>query len=212
MPSDKTHAASTHAADKAHPDGIVAKDVDTRRAEIVMASRELFEEKGLSATSVTDITSRVGVTRSLFYHYFPNKDAVVSAVLDMYTDEFVEALNYWNANRCAGDIEQALSSLVHLVRTALFEKNDFRRALASKENAALYIELVGRVADHAASYIIDTTVRDYAALHEVRIQHLHETLYVLIVGVISYLRRHPDVDDSVVADVIAQTLHMYRPE
>ena len=41
------------------------------RADIVAAARELYEEQGLSKTSVQDITNRMGVARSLFYHYFP---------------------------------------------------------------------------------------------------------------------------------------------
>ena len=55
-----------------------------RRADIVAAARELYEEQGLSKTSVQDITNRMGVARSLFYHYFPDKEAVTSAVLDDY--------------------------------------------------------------------------------------------------------------------------------
>ena len=47
-----------------------------RRADIVAAARELYEEQGLSKTSVQDITNRMGVARSLFYHYFPDKEAV----------------------------------------------------------------------------------------------------------------------------------------
>ena len=42
----------------------------TRRDAIVEAARQLYEEQGLSRTSVQSITDRVGVTRSLFYHYF----------------------------------------------------------------------------------------------------------------------------------------------
>ncbi|MEG0218077.1 MAG: helix-turn-helix domain-containing protein, partial [Raoultibacter sp.] len=40
-----------------------------RRDDFVCAARELFEEKGLSKTTVKDITEHIGVTRSLFYHY-----------------------------------------------------------------------------------------------------------------------------------------------
>ena len=43
-----------------------------RRADIVAAARELYEEQGLSKTSVQDITKRMGVARSLFYQYFPD--------------------------------------------------------------------------------------------------------------------------------------------
>lgn len=184
---------------------------DLRRLEIIAAARELYEEKGLSKTSVQDITNRVGVTRTLFYYYFSDKDAVTLAVLDDYIDDYVEALTYWNEGRSEGEIDEALLSVVKLLRRGLFEEDPFHKALASRENAALYLEFINRVADHAAHYIIQTTVQDYAALHEIRIEHLYETFTVLIVGVIGYLRQHPDTDDAVIADVIAQTLHMDRP-
>lgn len=190
---------------------IVAKDAETRRAEIIEAARDLYAEQGLSRTSVKDITERLGVTRSLFYHYFPNKQAVTSAVLDAYVDEFVEALHHWNDGRQEGQIDDALASIVRIMRLGLFENDAFRADLASRENAALYLEFLNRAADHTASYIIQSTVQDYAALHPVRIEHLYETFYILILGVIGYLRKHPDADDQVIVDVIAQTLHMDRP-
>lgn len=185
-------------------------DPAERREEIIAAARALYEEKGLARTTIQDIASRLGVARSLFYHYFPDKEAVTSAVLDAYIADYLEALHYWNDNRREGDIEHALSSVVHLLRTALFEHDAFRMALASRENAALYLEFVNRVADQTATYLIESTVRDYEARHEVRIEHRYETFYVLILGIIGYMRQHPDADDSLIADLIAQTLHMER--
>ncbi len=194
-----------------NPDDAMANRSDVRRAQIIAAARDLYEERGLSHTTVKDITERVGVTRTLFYHYFPDKDAVTSAVIDDYTQDYVEALANWNDERIEGDIDHALSTIVRLLRIGLFEDDTFHVALSSRENAALYLEFVNRVADETTRYIIDTTVRDYADLHDIRIEHLYETFYVLILGVIGYLRRHPDADDTVIADVIAQTLHMDRP-
>lgn len=194
-----------------NPDDTAANRSDARRAQIIAAARDLYEERGLSHTTVKDITERVGVTRTLFYHYFPDKDAVTSAVIDGYTQDYIEALAHWNEERIEGDIDHALSTIVRLLRIGLFEDDTFHIALSSRENAALYLEFVNRVADETTRYIIDTTVRDYADLHDVRIDHLYETFYVLILGVIGYLRKHPDADDAVIADVIAQTLHMDRP-
>lgn len=194
-----------------NPDDTMANRSDARKAQIIAAARDLYEERGLSHTTVKDITERVGVTRTLFYHYFPDKDAVTSAVIDDYTQDYVEALANWNDERIEGDIDHALSTIVRLLRIGLFEDDTFHVALSSRENAALYLEFVNRVAEETTRYIIDTTVRDYADLHDIRIEHLYETFYVLILGVIGYLRRHPDADDTVIADVIAQTLHMDRP-
>lgn len=195
----------------ANLDDIAMSRSDTRKLEIVAAARELYEERGLSRTTVKDITERVGVTRTLFYHYFPDKDAVTSAVIDDYIQDYIEALAHWNDGRIEGDIDHALRTIVKLLRIGLFEDDAFHIALSSRENAALYLEFVNRVADETTRYIIDTTVRDYAELHTIRIQHLYETFYVLVLGVIGYLRKHPDADDAVIADVIAQTLHLDRP-
>lgn len=191
-------------------EGTHAEQAETRRAAIVEAARQLYEEQGLSRTSVQSITDRVGVARSLFYHYFPDKDSVTSAVLDDYIADFLEALHIWNEERQVGNIEHALEGAVKVLRLGVFEHDSFRISLVSQENAALYLEFLNRVADRTAAYIVQTTVRDYGELHEIRINHVYETFYVLILGIVGYVRSHPDVSDEVLKDLIAQTLHMDR--
>lgn len=191
--------------------GQAVNDVyEQRRSDIVEAARQLYEERGLSRTSVKDIAERAGITRSLFYHYFPDKQAVTSAVLDDFVEDYIEALSIWNDERMTGEIEQALDGVVRVLRVSVFEGSSFRRALDTRENAALYIEFINRVADRTARYIVDTTVRDYSELHSVSIVHLYETFYILILGICGYIRTHQDVSDDVLKDIIAQSLHMER--
>lgn len=191
--------------------GQAVNDVyEQRRSNIVEAARQLYEEQGLSRTSVKDIAERAGITRSLFYHYFPDKQAVTSAVLDDFVEDYIEALSIWNNERMTGEIEQALDGVVRVLRVSVFEGSSFRRALDTRENAALYIEFINRVADRTARYIVDTTVRDYSELHSVSIVHLYETFYILILGICGYIRTHQDVSDEVLKDIIAQSLHMER--
>ena len=191
--------------------GQAVNDVyEQRRSDIVEAARQLYEERGLSRTSVKDIAERAGISRSLFYHYFPDKQAVTSAVLDDFVEDYIEALSIWNNERMTGEIEQALDGVVRVLRVSVFEGSSFRRALDTRENAALYIEFINRVADRTARYIVDTTVRDYSELHSVSIVHLYETFYILILGICGYIRTHQDVSDDVLKDIIAQSLHMER--
>ena len=191
--------------------GQAVNDVyEQRRSDIVEAARQLYEERGLSRTSVKDIVERAGITRSLFYHYFPDKQAVTSAVLDDFIEDYIEALSIWNDERMAGEIEQALDGVVRVLRVSVFEGSSFRRALDTRENAALYIEFINRVADRTARYIVDMTVRDYSELHSVSIVHLYATFYILILGICGYIRTHQDVSDEVLKDIIAQSLHMER--
>lgn len=94
---------------------------DERRQQIVEAARQLYEEQGLSRTSVKDISDRCAMTRSLFYHYFPDKQAVTSAVLDDYIADYIESLTLWDSEREVGNIEDALAGVVKVMRLGVFE-------------------------------------------------------------------------------------------
>lgn len=72
---------------------------DARRDAIVQAARKVCLEKGFSKITVSDIASEVGMTRSLFYHYFEDKEAVADAVLDNVIDEILTTLKQWNQAR-----------------------------------------------------------------------------------------------------------------
>lgn len=183
---------------------------DERRQQIIDAARQLYEEQGLSRTSIKDISERCGMARSLFYHYFPDKHAVTTAVLDDYIADYIESLALWDSQRIKGNIEDALNGVVKILRLGVFEGTSFRRALDTKENASLYLEFINRAADRTATFFIETTVRDYQELHDVEIDHLYETFYVLILGICGYIRMHRDIEDDVLKDIIAQTLHMER--
>lgn len=181
-----------------------------RKSQIVEAARTLYEEKGVSKTTVKDVADALGVARSLIYHYFSDKGELTSAVLDSYVDDYIEALEGWNANRCEGEIEDALDGVVRVLRMGVFENTSFRRALDSQESAALFIEFSNIVADHTARFLVENTAADYARLHDVKIDHLYETFYVLVLGICGYVRSHKDAPDSLVKDLIVQTLHMDR--
>ena len=56
------------------------------RQRIVVAAMELFWEKGYQSTSVADLLQRAGVHSGSLYHYFPGKQDVLIAVLEMYLD------------------------------------------------------------------------------------------------------------------------------
>ena len=182
--------------------------MDDRRTELVAAARDLYDEKGLTKTTVKDIADRCGVTRSLFYHYFSDKDAITSAVLDDYVDDFTEATQLWNENRTRHDVEGALRDCIKMVRRITFDSSRFRRMIASNENASLYLDFLSRATETLAAYVVDTTVQDYKQFHTVEIDHVKETFYVLIFGLVGYLRNNPEVEDEVLMGIVAQTLRL----
>lgn len=182
---------------------------DDRRDEIIDAVRAVVAESGISRLSISAVTKRVGCTRSLFYHYFPTKEDALQAALDQSIDAFMAQLTAWNDQRVTGDIEGALNSAAHMLKTLVLQQDDaMPHTVATGGNAGLYATFVHRVADRTARYICESTVVNFAALHEVRIDHLYETFYVLITGLVMFVRANPDVPEETVKDIIASTLHI----
>ena len=61
------------------------KPAGQRRAELLAAGRALFLAKGVAATSLEDITQRAGVSKGLFYLYFPSKEDLVLALQEQFS-------------------------------------------------------------------------------------------------------------------------------
>ena len=66
-------------------------DYDQRRAAILKAAARLFARRGFSGTSLADLAAASGTSKSLFYHYFPSKEALLEAVMAAHLDALVEA-------------------------------------------------------------------------------------------------------------------------
>jgi len=58
---------------------------DTRQ-RIVEAARDLFWEKGYTATGLAELLQRANANSGSFYHFFESKDAVLRTVLETYED------------------------------------------------------------------------------------------------------------------------------
>lgn len=190
------------------PGNVLSEQSAQRWAEIVEAARELYDTQGLASTTVKDITEKVGVSRNLFYHYFASKEDVTQAVLDSYVEDFVEMVRLWNESRVRGDVRGALVSCVKMLRRGVFDSEPFRWSVANSENAGLYQKFISLTASRLARFLTDTTAVEYARYHYQRIDHVYETFYLLVVGLVSYVRQNPDAPDELLEDLIAQALRL----
>lgn len=180
-----------------------------RREEILEAVRRTCTEEGAARLSVSAITKRAGCTRSLFYHYFPDKEAAVAAVMEEAIDGIIRELERWNASRVVGDIEGALNSVAPLFKRLVADNHDLPGALTSG-SGALYGGFLHNATERVATYLCQTTVVDFERLHHMPIEHVYETFYTLVMGLLMYIRTHPDVEDETVKDIIASTLHIEK--
>ena len=63
-----------------------------REAEIIAATRALFDERGLRDAQIDDIAKAVGINRAIVYRHFTGKEELFALVLVGYLDELHEAL------------------------------------------------------------------------------------------------------------------------
>ena len=55
---------------------------NNKRQKILRAAQEIFSEKGLKESTITEIASKAGVVDSIIYHYFKNKEDLLFCALD----------------------------------------------------------------------------------------------------------------------------------
>ncbi|MCD4526001.1 TetR/AcrR family transcriptional regulator [Nocardioides sp. cx-173] len=63
-----------------------------REAEIIAATRALFDERGTGEAQIEDIARAVGINRAIVYRHFTGKEELFALTLVGYLDELREAL------------------------------------------------------------------------------------------------------------------------
>lgn len=102
-------------------------------ARIVAAGREVLVTRGYDGASTNRIAAAAGISPGSLYQYFPDKGAVVSAVIDHYLDglearvsrAFVEALP-------ARDTTDAVRTTVEALLDAIGDQPDLHRVIAEQ--------------------------------------------------------------------------------
>ena len=88
---------------------LTAKGARTR-ARIVEEAADLIHERGVAGTTLEDVKVAAGVSGSQMYHYFPDKDELVQAVIDYQADTIVT--NQGHALSSANGVEAWRSMVI----------------------------------------------------------------------------------------------------
>ncbi len=86
-----------------------ATDYANKRRSILRRSAELFARHGFTGTSITMIAEACGVSKTLLYHYYSSKEAVLFDLLDEHLRHLVEVLE--GAARTPGSHQEQLHAL-----------------------------------------------------------------------------------------------------
>lgn len=81
------------------------------RAAILQAGREVFADLGYGASSVRDIVRRTDLATGTFYNYFPDKEAVLFALLEESAAEARRRIR--DARAAAGSLEEFVRAGYH---------------------------------------------------------------------------------------------------
>jgi AcrR family transcriptional regulator len=61
-----------------------------RRAQIIEAVEELFKSRSFAEIGVPEVAKLVGITQGLVYHYFPTKEALLIAAVELRANELLQ--------------------------------------------------------------------------------------------------------------------------
>ncbi|TMV92310.1 TetR/AcrR family transcriptional regulator [Thioclava sp. BHET1] len=66
-----------------------ANDFEEKRHNLLLDAARVFASQGMEKASMSQIAREAGVSKSLLYHYYPSKDALIFAIIEAH----LEALN-----------------------------------------------------------------------------------------------------------------------
>jgi len=111
-----------------------AADYDAKRATILKKSAELFARAGYDGTSLSDIAKACGTSKALLYHYYANKEALLSDIIRDHLQELVDVVR--EARAIQGPPAERLEALVRALLEA-YRDADAEHVIQINEMARL---------------------------------------------------------------------------
>ena len=111
-----------------------AADYDAKRETILKKSAELFARAGYDGTSLTDIAKACGTSKALLYHYYANKEALLTDIIRDHLQELVDVVR--EARAFEGSPRDRLEALVRALLEA-YRDADHEHVIQINEMARL---------------------------------------------------------------------------
>jgi len=115
-------------------------ELPTRREEVLETALNLVSEHGIAGASLRKLAAELGISQPSLYHYFPSKDALVTAVVEYCADKMLAAGTNRPPPRCKEEVPRFAKDIVVDLWTGerhpRFVRFMFVVAIESKENRA----------------------------------------------------------------------------
>lgn len=143
-----------------------------RRQEVLETALTLVSEHGVAGASLRKLAAELGMSQPSLYHYFPSKDALVSAVVEYCADKMLAASLDLPPPQTKLDIPRfAMRAVVDVWSTERhprFVRFMFVVALESKENRAFIQRVFEQRLYPGFALLANTFGRDEAEREELR--------------------------------------------
>ncbi|WP_321446952.1 TetR/AcrR family transcriptional regulator [uncultured Cohaesibacter sp.] len=90
-----------------------ANDFEEKQHSLLLDAARVFATQGMEKASMSQIASAAGVSKSLLYHYYPSKDALIFEIVHSHLEELDQALT--DADDPSLPPEERLEKLVKTV-------------------------------------------------------------------------------------------------
>jgi AcrR family transcriptional regulator len=124
---------------------------ERRVAELLEAAAAEFAEVGYDAATMTAVAKRAGASIGAVYQYFPNKEAIVSALRSQYLNEMEEQWIKLEAASAGLSVKERTQSFVDVMIRFIEEHPAFAAILDApadaKRDKKLRDNLLGRIAN-----------------------------------------------------------------
>ena len=124
--------------------GARAQNLDAgMEARIRTEAARLFWRQGYGSASIRDLAAAVGISSSTLYHYYPNKEAILTAIIERFMRDFNAALIPILEDRSLSPAERIRATVTgHLVfsqrrRSELLDGQQFRYVLGKRTLARI---------------------------------------------------------------------------
>lgn len=179
--------------------------VQSTRAALVAAGRELFGSRGFAATSVDDIAKRAAVTTGALYHHFRTKQALFESVFeDVHRDLMAASAR---AAGSASGMDRLLRGFESYLDQVL--EPDVQRIVVVDGPAVLGLRRFAELDERQAVDAIATVLREESSVRSLDIEGA-ETLARLLLGALTrggtLVATSPTPDRA--RDVVSQALRV----
>lgn len=149
----------------------------SRRNQILDAAQRCFKKQGFHKTTLRDIAQEFGMSAGHIYNYFSNKEAIIEALVELRTQEFLDMIDTDKfadlppEERMDKELGQVVDAYLNLDNTSL-SIAIMNEALINPKVYEIVVAAASKVRNHIVEVIESRCMTIRAMLEGLRLAHI----------------------------------------